>query len=149
MTSHRSQEPTEERDTERLLRRFFAAVHADDRVPAFQRMARPALTASVRRSAAWRPVFAVLAVVVLAAGVAWLMPGLRGLDGASLSETEQLALAQDLSSWEAPLDFLLETPGREILYAPPSFELMETPTLPPVDSPPVDRPAESFGETEP
>lgn len=61
----------------------------------------------------------------MAVGVAWLVPALYSPGSGPLSESRQLALARDLSSFEAPLDFLLETPGREILYAPPSFELME------------------------
>ena len=122
MTIGRNERHYQEQETDGLLRRFFTEVHADDRAPSFREMAHPSHLAP---SAVWRPAFAVLAVVLMAAGIAWVVPALRGSGSDSLSEAQQFALAQALSSFETPLDFLLETPGRELLYAPPSFELME------------------------
>lgn len=120
----RDRRRSQEQESDRVLRRFFAAVHADDRVPSFRDMTNP--SALVRGlPALWRPAVAVVAVVLMAIGISWLLPALREPRPDSLSEPEQLALAEGLSSFETPLDFLLETPGREFLYAPASFELLE------------------------
>ena len=110
----------ERADRERL-REFFRQAHADDRPPSFSAVVesrRP-----VRRAALWRPAAALAAVLLAAIAVAWLMPSLSGPGAASLTEEEQLALARELSGWQGPLDFLLETPGREVLFAAPSLEL--------------------------
>lgn len=127
MTRH----PDERRGEEARLREFFRAAHATDRVPPFARLVRA--SEPVTGSSRWRPVMAALAVVVVAVAVGWLMPRLAGTRSAALTEEEHLALASELSSpdsWKGPLDFLLETPSREILFAPPSFELT-TLTIPP------------------
>ena len=132
------------RSDDARLREFFRAAHADDRVPPYRKLARvaddalrPAAHDGVRRrpvaasAALWRPAIAVLAVLLVSVAAGWLIPRLSG--PAPLSAEEQLALASELSSpasWSGPLDFLLETPGREVLYAPPSFELT-TLTIPP------------------
>lgn len=123
----------------RRLRRFFAEVHAHDRPPAFSRLVRtqPAAPVRIGRPALLRPALAALAVLLLALGVVWWVPGLRDGGGAgdagsltaSLSDADQLALARELSSLETPLDFLLDTPGREIFHGSPSFELMHLPPL--------------------
>ena len=120
----RDRKQFQEQEAERMLRRFFAAVHAGDRVPSFRDMTNPPRPAT-RLPARWRPAFAVVAVVMMAIGISWLVPVLRGPGPDSLSETEQLALAEGLSSLETPLDFLLDTPGAKLLYAPASFELLE------------------------
>ena len=115
------------RDREdRSLREFFAAVHADDRAPAFERLARGPRP---RRRASWKPAVAA-AVLVAGLSLAWLAPR---LGGPGLSEAEQMALASELSSWQAPLDFLLETPGREILSSAPAFDFQITTFPPPAE----------------
>ena len=120
-----------ERAEKRVLREFFASVHAEDRTPAFERLAR---SRPVGRAVRWRPAFAIAAVLFVAGAVAWLMPGFVGTGSETLSEEEQLALAQELSGWQGPLDFLLDTPSREVLFAPPSFELTTLTIPPPADA---------------
>lgn len=117
----------EERAQREILAEFFRQTHAGDRPPPFAGVvaARP-----VRRPALRRPAVAVAAVLLVAIAGAWLMPRLAGPGAAGLSEEEQLALAHELSSWRGPLDFLLETPGKDILFAAPSLELM-TSMIPP------------------
>ena len=117
----------EERADRKRLQEFFRQAHADDRPPSFAAVVesrRP-----VRRGPLWQPVAALAAVLLVAIAVAWLMPRLTGPGAAPLSEEEQLALASELSGWRGPLDFLLETPGREVLIGAPSFEL-DTLTIP-------------------
>ncbi len=122
-----SRDPSERVERE-ILGEFFRQAHADDRPPSFVAVARA--RRPVRRFARARPAVAVAVVLLLAVAVAWLTPRLAGPGAGALSEEEQLALAHELSSWRGPLDFLLETPSREILFAPPSFELTAL-TIPP------------------
>lgn len=72
---------------------------------------------------AWAAAAAVAAVIV---GALWL---LRGRDVRGTPDLGQQLLAS--AQWVAPTDFLLETPGRELLRGVPGFgtgrdELIET-----------------------
>ena len=98
------------------LREFFRRVHADDRVPSFAEIARPG---AERPAPSRRPALAAAAAVLVAAlALVWWVP--RAADRATdLTDEEQLALAVELSAFEGPLDFLLDTPGREVVYQPP------------------------------
>lgn len=127
---------TRRRDDSRedaLLREFFSQVHADDRPPSFTRVARARPPAP--RAGSWipRPAVAIAAVLLVAVAAAWLVPWLPGPGSVSLSDEEQMALAVELSSWEAPLDFLLDTPGREVFVGAPSLELTALKIPPPAD----------------
>lgn len=128
-------------DGDERLRAFFREAHADDRPPPFRRLARATAAPPRPRIGRWRSALAATAVAAIALGIGWWATQPVG-DDAPLSEADQIALARELSSWDAPLDFLLETPGSELLTAPPSFELLDLALPPDVE------PADS-GETTP
>ena len=68
--------------------------------------------------------------MLLAAVAIWALLRTVGGPGAPTpgDATPQIVAADTLTGWQAPLDFLLRTPGREILESAPSF-FLETPAL--------------------
>ncbi len=69
-------------------------------------------------------------LAVAAAGAALLLAmtiGLRTADRQGRRELERaMAMAATLEEWQAPLDFLLETPGQEWLETKPRWDLAPT-----------------------
>lgn len=111
------------------LRSLFAELHAGDNPPTFERLAR-------RRHGRRRPVrrwAAAAAALALAAALAWTWARTTGPTGTTeRSAADELALASSLSRWRAPLDFLLETPGSELLTVTPNFG-GSSPALPDIE----------------
>ncbi len=103
-------------DQRQRLKAFFAEHHAGETLPPFEKLlarrARPG-------TAPWKWVTAAAAALALLVG--WALREVRLESGARApapSPTE-LALARSLSDWQGPLDFLLETPGSELITSPP------------------------------
>ena len=104
-----------EPDERQRIEAFFTEVYADETPPHFKEML-------VRRPAPdfkrWAPVAAALTLALGAGLMLWqVRPGPDA--GAPAPSPEELELARSLSDWRAPLDFLLLTPGSELLSAPP------------------------------
>jgi hypothetical protein len=104
------------------LRQRFHALRGEEEptVPAFRIPGRR----SVRRPPA--VVIAAAAAVIAVAGILWLSSGGRGRQAAEF----QLDLTQ--RRWVSPTDFLLETPGIDLLRGEPA--LLNPETLPGLDS---------------
>ncbi len=100
------------------LRRAFAELHRSTakRAPQFRALWNRAQELRRRRPAP-RFRFAAAATVAAAALAALLFFALPRPEGPGVQAGET-ALARDLSSWSAPLDFLLLTPGLELWGAP-------------------------------
>jgi hypothetical protein len=96
------------------IRKRFAAMRDEDaaRIPGFEHVllqrAHPKPYIRFRR-------FAAIACLLLAAGVASL------LHHTHQSTTAYSVAAPSLAQWRAPTDFLLYTPGRELLYTIPQI----------------------------
>lgn len=99
-------------DDSRLSRLFAEARQLDEtRAPSLLRL-------RARRSASPRPILvalpAIATMLVLAAAGVFLWPRLA-------PETPSPTPGMSLESWEAPTDFLLSTPGSELLGPPPAL----------------------------
>ncbi len=103
-------------DERRKLQQFFAEVHAGEIPPPFGKL--------IRRRRRHQPVvwkWATATALALALLGGWALREIvwkSGLDALPPSSGD-LALARSLSELETPLDFLLQTPGSELLGAPP------------------------------
>ncbi len=121
---------SDERELSAGLRRHFAERADESAAPPFARIwsaARASEQASehekrrrpVWRRSPWTPAAAGAAVLVLAA---WLWPSLPAEPEPEPELAALLASAAALTTdWEAPLDFLLTTPGLELIETTPSF----------------------------
>jgi len=99
-----------EQDQERRLRALLDEAHRADRAPAFRRMWEAARAVDQRRQPLW------VAVPVLAA-VALLLVWTTRPQVISTPASQQIPSLE----WNAPLDFLLQTPGSELLNTVPTF----------------------------
>ena len=102
---------------DRKLRAFFRAAHErlDPTPPPLAGLIRPTTAAPTRRPVA---ALAAAAALVLVSGALWLIMQ----SGPSMvRDDEALRLAAELSDWEAPTDFLLQTPGIEFFREAPHF----------------------------
>jgi hypothetical protein len=113
-----------ERDDQKL-RAFFREVHEqiDPPAPPYGSVIRPGRGASpVRAVATLARVGATLArtlgVLVVSGALLLVM---RGWSMRDPGDDEAMRLASELGKWEAPTDFLLQTPGIELLQSPPQF----------------------------
>lgn len=102
------------------LRALFHEAHErfDPPPPALAGLIRPAASG---RAVPTRRTTAVLAAAVgllLVAAALWLI--MRG-GRSTVRDDEALRLAAELGDWEAPTDFLLQTPGIEFFREAPSF----------------------------
>ncbi len=106
---------TDDLDQRQRLKAFFSEVHAAETPPPLER-----LLAGRKHPGApiwkWATTIAVLALLV-----GWAVWAVRLGSGARAPEASpaELALARSLSDWQAPLDFLLETPGSELVHSLP------------------------------
>ncbi|HVT02831.1 MAG TPA: hypothetical protein VHL58_05590 [Thermoanaerobaculia bacterium] len=110
-------------DRDDALRELFHALHAEDeaRAPSYQRV-------MSRRSTARRRIGPLVWVAMLLLLVVWWKPY-----PPTEHPTEAVAPpSESLSNWHAPTDFLLRTPGRELLEELPSFG-SSTPVIPSID----------------
>jgi hypothetical protein len=100
------------KDDDRELTAAFSALRREEQeqFPAFAEVVRRGRARSRRSASSGHPrlLWAAAAAIVLAVLAAWL--GLRLQAPA--------APAPSLAEWRSPTDFLLETPGQEILAAP-------------------------------
>ncbi len=106
-----------ERD-DRRLQAFFRDLHEeiDPPVPPYGSVIRPGRSAPPARAGA---ALALALGLALVAGVLLLV--MRGRPTRAPGGDEAMRLASELSRWQAPTDFLLETPGIEFLQSPPRF----------------------------
>lgn len=120
-----------ERREDRELRELFSQVRDGDRqrAPSFEsvwnRASRLANGPDPRRPPGLRPGWAVVGfvgVVALAVAVAWIAPW-----DSPPSLDEEIALAQEMSTWEAPTDVLLRLSSLEVPSTVPSLEVTSIP----------------------
>jgi hypothetical protein len=106
-----------ERD-ELKLRAFFREVHEsiDPPAPPFGSVIRPRRGTSPARVAA--ALVRVLGVILVAGALLLVW---RGRPARAPGGDEAMRLASELGAWEAPTDFLLQTPGIEWLRSAPRF----------------------------
>jgi hypothetical protein len=100
-----------EQDQEKRLRALLDEAHRADRAPAFHRMWEAALVGDRTRRPLW------VAVPVLAA-VALLLVWTTRPQVAPPPGSQQIPSLE----WNGPLDFLLQTPGSELLNTVPTFD---------------------------
>ena len=106
---------------DRRLRGFFRDLHEemDREIPPYATLIRPARSP---RSARLRVALAGAFVTVVVAGALLLVMHGRSARG---PDDGAMRLASQLDHWEAPTDFLLQTPGLEYLQSPPRFGMGE------------------------
>jgi hypothetical protein len=104
--------PRDVQDQERL-KEFFRLVHQDP-APPFETLV---CRQSDSKVLGWRLAVTAAAAVAMVV-ITLLVLALPSSDGPALGDREALALAGSISTWEGPLDFLLETPAHEIFDAP-------------------------------
>jgi hypothetical protein len=99
-----------EQDQEKRLRALLDEAHRTDRAPAFRRMWEAARAVDQRRRPLWMavPVLAAVALVLVLTARPQVAPTPASQRIPSLE-------------WEGPLDFLLQTPGAELLNTVPTF----------------------------
>ncbi len=99
-------------DEDRDLRRRFAALRRQEleAVPPFRRVW---AAARARRRPRPRVRFAVAAVALAILGLLWLRPDTRPAPESGTSPS--------IAQWRSPTDFLLATPGRELLSTVPAL----------------------------
>lgn len=110
----------ERRDEE--LRELFTAMRREEEAlaPRFapvRRANRPVLARGGR--GAWRVVAAAAVCVLVAAALLWLQP-IRSKDNAARERGLRVPVAS-ITEWRPPTDFLLNTPGREMLRTVPAI----------------------------
>jgi len=100
-----------ERDQEKRLRALFEEAHRGDRPPTFRRAWEAAHVSTRTRRPLWVAVPAVVAVAVL---LVWT----------TRPQVISTRAPQKIPSleWNGPLDFLLQTPGSELLTTVPTFD---------------------------
>ncbi len=99
-----------EQDQETRLRALLDEAHRADRAPAFRRMWEAARAGDRTRRPLWVAFPALAAVVLL---LVWTTRPQVGPTRGS----QQIASLE----WKGPLDFLLQTPGSELLNTVPTF----------------------------
>jgi hypothetical protein len=106
------------------LRRLFHEMHAADMpAPAYESpdaaTAAPAASASTARPVRSPAIARAAWGLAAAAAAGAVVLALRTAPGTTPAEDETIRLAASLTSWEAPTDFLLTTPGAEFLHSAP------------------------------
>ena len=116
------------RDVDRELARLFEAQRQADEAaaPAFREvLARTRARRAPLEGLIWRPALAVAAVVVVAAVLTLHRPARpvppTNRTRARTPESALPAAAVALAAWRAPTDFLLETPGADLLTRVPAL----------------------------
>lgn len=116
---------------ERELRSFFAEVHRRP-APTFRRLWRAARETPRRSPRLPIPRFAIaggLLAGTLLVVIAWTIFKMPEPEKPAIAgSVVELSAIETLTEWQGPLDFLLRTPGRELLETAPSFAL-ELPTV--------------------
>jgi len=104
---------------DRDLKEYFAAVRREEeaRVPAW-RAPRSARQGG-RLKLAGRLAAAVAGLATTIAAVVWLLPGVHVAREGADRAREQAGVS--ITSWKPATDFLLETPGRELLQSVPAI----------------------------
>jgi hypothetical protein len=99
-----------EQDQEKRLRALLDEAHRGDRAPPFRRIWEAARAGDRRRRPLWVAVPALAAVVLL---LVWT----------TRPQVAPTPASQQIPSleWSGPLDFLLQTPGSELLNTVPTF----------------------------
>ena len=94
-----------------MLRRRFAALRGeeDQQAPEFAALWK-ARAGARRRQTRWFAAAACMLVALLA--LLWMRPAQRRPDNKTVAS---------ITEWKAPTDFLLETPGRELLHTVPEI----------------------------
>jgi hypothetical protein len=107
-------------DDDRDLQEYFAAVRRDEaaRVPPISRL-RLATHKEVRGGLSSKLAFTAACLAALIAAAVWLLPGSRVAHEGSNRGREQAAAS--ITSWKPDTDFLLNTPGRELLEGVPAI----------------------------
>ena len=108
-------------EDDRDLYEGFQALRREEKalVPPISMPARTAHRHGQRRLLAGGLVVAVACVTVLIAGTLWLLPGLQiGFRGQNHSREQAAA---SITMWKPATDFLLDTPGRELLQHVPTI----------------------------
>ncbi len=107
---------SDERGEREKLQEFFAEVHAGDIPPPFKKLIR---SRARRQPLVWK--WATAAALGFALLGGWALRDLVSETpfAAPPASSAELALARSLSKAETPLDFLLVTPGSDLLGAPP------------------------------
>jgi len=100
-----------EQEQEKRLRALLDEAHRGDRAPPFRRMWEAARVGERRRRPLWLA-FPALAAVVLV--LVWMT---RPQVAPTPPSSEEISSLE----WEGPLDFLLQTPGSELLNTVPTF----------------------------
>jgi hypothetical protein len=129
------------------LRDLFALMRRDDaaRTPAFAQLlqrARPGVRYPAFRLRAGAVAVSAFLLAVFAAVTLWQVPHVHTI-------TSRTAVPP-LAAWRSPTDFLLDTPGREVLRLVPEFgrPMSRTPDLsPPIDDMTPARPAAQESHT--
>jgi hypothetical protein len=94
------------------LQDFFRQVH-EDPPPPFEKVM---IRGSERAAPGWR--WAVVGAATTLVLLTLVVLEVSAPKGQAPEEVEALAVAQAISTWESPLDFLLETPGEEVFDTP-------------------------------
>jgi len=107
------------RDDRDLYERFAAVRREEEtRVPEIP-VVLPAAHVQAGRKFAWKPTAATACVAMTIAVAAWLHSGYRDQHKGPGREREQAAVS--ITTWKPATDFLLETPGRELLQGVPDI----------------------------
>ncbi len=107
---------SDRRDDERVRELFAALREGAPEPPSFRRIWEKAARGPVGRGRLWRPALAA-AVALAAVAVTVLLLRTAG-PGAPGPVADPVELARALSTWEAPLDFLLVGPEEELYRGP-------------------------------
>ncbi len=99
-----------EHDSERRVRAWLEGAHRADRPPPFGRTREAARRRRTKRGPLWALVPALAAALL----IIWNVRP-RPTSGPAPHEIQSV-------EWNAPLDFLLQTPGSELLRAVPTFD---------------------------
>jgi len=108
-----------ETESNERIRDLFEAAHAADRPPAFDRL----WTRAGRRQRRLLHLVPVATALLLVLAFGWLVVSSIGQGEIELSEADAQALAESLSTWRGPTDFLLDTPGSEYFFSIPVLEV--------------------------
>lgn len=108
------------RDDSGLRELFREAREADERsAPAFRVVRRRSLRHPIQRRWPEYAVGSVIAALALLVALVWPKASEKAPGGLSRAESNATSFEQ----WTAPTDFLLETPGRELLISTPAIGL--------------------------
>lgn len=107
---------SERRDEDRVRELFAALREEAAEPPPFRRVWEGAGRARGARGRLWRPALAAAVALAAVAVTGWLLRGAG--PAAPTPAADPIELARALSTWEAPLDFLLVGPEEELYRGP-------------------------------